>query len=109
VADTAVSISVVTPAIPSPMAALKPEVMNQIERVTKRLWNIPVMPVMETGATDGLYLRNAGIPVYGISGVFVDINDVRAHGKDERIGVQDYYDGAEYIYQLVKAVTSTAR
>jgi acetylornithine deacetylase/succinyl-diaminopimelate desuccinylase-like protein len=109
VADTAVAISVVTPATPSPMAALKPEVMNQIERVTKRLWNIPVMPVMETGATDGLYLRNAGIPVYGISGVFVDINDIRAHGKDERIGVQDYYDGAEYIYQLVKAVTSTAR
>ena len=109
VADTAVAISVVTPATPSPMAALKPEVMNQIERVTKRLWNIPVMPVMETGATDGLYLRNAGIPVYGISGVFVDINDIRAHGKDERIGVQDYYDGAEYIYQLVKAVSSAAR
>jgi acetylornithine deacetylase/succinyl-diaminopimelate desuccinylase-like protein len=109
VADTAVKISVVSPAVPSPMATLKPEVMSRIEAVTKRLWNIPVIPVMETGATDGLYLRNAGIPVYGISGVFVDINDVRAHGKDERIGVQDFYDGAEYIYQLVKAVSSTAR
>ena len=109
VADTAVAISVVSPANPSPMAALKPEVMSQIERVTKRLWNIPVIPVMETGATDGLFLRNAGIPVYGVSGVFVDINDIRAHGKDERIGVQDYYDGAEYIYQLVKAVSSTQR
>ena len=109
VSDTAVKISVVSPANPSPMAALKPEVMSRIEAVTKRLWNIPVIPVMETGATDGLYLRNAGIPVYGISGVFVDIDDVRAHGKDERIGVQDYYDGAEYIYQLVKAVSSAAR
>ncbi|MGE5803149.1 MAG: M20/M25/M40 family metallo-hydrolase [Gemmatimonadota bacterium] len=109
VADTAVAISVVSPANPSPLAALKPEVMSQIERVTKRLWNIPVIPVMETGATDGLYLRNAGIPVYGVSGVFVDINDVRAHGKDERIGVQDYYDGAEYIYQLVKELTSARR
>jgi acetylornithine deacetylase/succinyl-diaminopimelate desuccinylase-like protein len=109
VADTQVAISVVTPAVPSPMAALKPEVMSRIEQVTKRLWNIPVIPVMETGATDGLYLRNAGIPVYGISGVFVDINDVRAHGKDERIGVQDFYDGAEYIYQLVKVVSSTQR
>ena len=109
VADTAVSISVVSPATPSPMAALKPEVMQVIESVTKRLWNVPVLPVMETGATDGLFLRNAGIPVYGVSGVFVDIDDVRAHGRDERIGVQDYYDGAEYIYQLVKAVTSTAR
>jgi len=107
--DTAVAITVVTPATPSPPSALKPEIMDPIERVTKRLWNIPVIPVMETGATDGLYLRNAGIPVYGVSGVFVDINDVRAHGKDERIGVQDYYDGAEYIYQLVKAVSSAAR
>ena len=109
VADTAVRISVVTPATPSPLAALQPDVMGAVDRVTKRLWNIPVIPVMETGATDGLYLRNAGIPVYGISGVFVDINDIRAHGRDERIGVQDYYDGAEYIYQLVKEVSSTRR
>jgi len=107
--DTAVAITVISPATPSPPSALKPEIMDPIERVTKRLWNIPVIPVMETGATDGLFLRNAGIPVYGVSGVFVDIDDVRAHGKDERIGVQDYYDGAEYIYQLVKAVSSTAR
>jgi acetylornithine deacetylase/succinyl-diaminopimelate desuccinylase-like protein len=107
--DTAVVITVLTAAVPSPPSPLKPEIMDPVERVTKRLWNIPVVPVMETGATDGLYLRNAGIPVYGVSGVFVDINDIRAHGRDERIGVQDYYDGAEYIYQLVKAVTSTQR
>ncbi|MGH8733839.1 MAG: M20/M25/M40 family metallo-hydrolase, partial [Burkholderiales bacterium] len=99
VADTAVTVSVVQAAVPSPAAALQGEAMDAIERVTKRLWNIPVIPVMETGATDGLFLRNAGIPVYGVSGVFVDINDIRAHGRDERIGVQDYYDGAEYIYQ----------
>ena len=106
--DTAVKVTVVTAATPSPLAALQPDVMSAIERVTTRLWHIPVIPVMETGATDGLYLRNAGIPVYGVSGVFVDINDIRAHGRDERIGVQDYYDGAEYIYQLVKAVTGAA-
>jgi len=105
VADTAVKVSVVQAAVPSPAAALQGEAMDAIERVTKRLWNIPVIPVMETGATDGLYLRNAGIPVYGVSGVFVDINDIRAHGRDERIGVQDYYDGAEYIYQLIKEVS----
>jgi acetylornithine deacetylase/succinyl-diaminopimelate desuccinylase-like protein len=108
-ADTAVKVSVVQAAVPSPAAALQGEAMDAIDRVTKRLWNIPVIPVMETGATDGLYLRNAGLPVYGVSGVFVDINDIRAHGRDERIGVQDYYDGAEYIYQLVKAVSSTQR
>jgi len=109
VADTAVKVSVVTAATPSPPSSLTPAIMDPIEHVTKRLWNIPVVPVMETGATDGLYLRNAGIPVYGVSGVFIDINDVRAHGRDERVGVQDFYDGAEYIYQLVKAVSSAQR
>lgn len=107
--DTAVAVTVAFPGVPSPASPLVPEIMGPIERVTKRLWNIPVVPVMETGATDGLFLRNAGYPVYGVSGVFVDINDIRAHGRDERIGVQDYYDGAEYIYQLVKAVSSTQR
>lgn len=105
--DTAVQVGVVTPATPSPPSPLTPAIMTPIERVTERLWKIPVVPVMETGATDGLYLRNAGIPVYGVSGVFIDINDVRAHGRDERIGVQDFYDGVEYIYQLVKEVSST--
>ena len=107
--DTAVAVSVITAAVPSPPSALTPEIMAPIGRVTRQLWNIPVVPVMETGATDGLYFRNAGVPVYGVSGVFIDINDVRAHGRDERVGVQDFYDGAEYIYQLVKAVSSTQR
>ena len=109
VADTAVKVGVVTAATPSPPSPLTPAIMKPLEVVTTRLWNIPVVPVMETGATDGLYLRNAAIPVYGVSGVFIDINDIRAHGRDERIGVQNYYDGAEYIYQLVKAVSGTAR
>jgi acetylornithine deacetylase/succinyl-diaminopimelate desuccinylase-like protein len=108
-ADTAVAVSVVIPATPSPPSPLTPEVMGAIERVTQRMWNIPVVPVMETGATDGLYFRNAGIPVYGVSGVAIDINDIRAHGRDERVGVQDYYSGAEYTYQLVKELTSAHR
>ena len=52
----------------------------------KAIWGpVPVVPIMETGATDGLYLRNAGVPVYGFSGLFIATNDIRAHGKDERI------------------------
>ena len=99
----------VTAATPSPPSPLTAAIMDPIEHLTKRVWNIPVVPVMETGATDGLYLRNAGIPVYGVSGVFIDVTDIRAHGRDERVGVQDFYDGAEYIYQLVKAVSSAQR
>jgi len=63
---------------------------------------------MSTGATDSLYLRKAGIPVYGTSGIFSDIDDGRAHGKDERIGVKEFYDGQEYLYRLVKAFTSAS-
>ena len=59
-------------------------------------------PTMETGATDGKYLRIAGIPTYGVSGVFEDVNDVRAHGKDERIGVEDFYQGVDFYDRLLK-------
>ena len=54
-----------------------------------------------TGATDGLYLRNAGIPVYGVSGLFGDINDNRAHGQNERILAKSYFEGQEFLYRLV--------
>ena len=60
------------------------------------MWpGVPVVPIMSTGATDGLYLRNAGIPVYGVSGIFGDIDDVRAHGQDERQEVRSFFEGME--------------
>jgi acetylornithine deacetylase/succinyl-diaminopimelate desuccinylase-like protein len=98
-------------AAPSPPSPLTPEVMRVIEGGTARLWpGVPVIPQMETGATDGAYLRAAGIPTYGVSGVFLDIDDIRAHGRDERIKVDAFYDGVEYIYQLlVAASTATAK
>jgi acetylornithine deacetylase/succinyl-diaminopimelate desuccinylase-like protein len=68
------------------------------------MWNVPVVPVMLTGATDGLYLRNAGIPTYGVSGIFEDIDDVRAHGRDERIGIKQFDEANEFLYRLVKAL-----
>jgi acetylornithine deacetylase/succinyl-diaminopimelate desuccinylase-like protein len=55
---------------------------------------------METGATDGLFLRNARMPVYGVSSIAYDPDDVRAHGQDERILVRSYYEGIEFVYQL---------
>jgi acetylornithine deacetylase/succinyl-diaminopimelate desuccinylase-like protein len=91
---------------PSPPSPLKPEIMGPIERITNDMWpGIPVVPVMSTGATDGLYLRNAGIPVYGVSGLFSDVDDSRTHGKDERLAVRSFYEGREFLYRLVKALT----
>ena len=112
VADDSVHVTPINdasarPATPSP---LTPEVMLPVEKVTRRLWpGVPVIPQMETGATDGAYLRAAGIPTYGVSGVFLDIDDIRAHGRDERIMVRSFYDGVEYIYQLVREVAGVPR
>jgi acetylornithine deacetylase/succinyl-diaminopimelate desuccinylase-like protein len=93
-------------ATPSPPSPLTEEVLGPIQGVTEQMWpGVPVLPVMSTGATDGLYLRNAGIPVYGVSGLFHDADDVRAHGQDERILIQHFFEGQEFLFRLVKALT----
>lgn len=89
----------------SPPSPLAPEVLGAIERITKEMWpGVPVVPTMSTGATDGLYFRNAGIPVYGVSGLFY--GETYAHGMNERIPVESFYQGQEFLYRLVKALTS---
>ncbi len=93
---------------PSPPSPLAPSVLGPIERITEEMWpGVPVVPVMSTGATDGLYLRRAGILTYGVSGLFGDVDDVRAHGQDERILIESFYEGQEFLYRLVKALTGT--
>jgi acetylornithine deacetylase/succinyl-diaminopimelate desuccinylase-like protein len=82
-------------------------VLGAAEQVTEQMWpGVPVVPTMVSGATDGLYLRNAGIPVYGVSGLFEDINDTRAHGRDERLGVEAFHEGQEFLYRLVRALST---
>lgn len=63
-----------------------------------------MVPVMDTGATDGKYLRLGGIPTYGVPGVFADVDDERAHGRDERIGVKEFYDGVDFYYLFIKSL-----
>ena len=72
--------------------------------VKDTLIKVLVDPVMSTGATDGLFLRNGEIPTYGIDGTFGDMEDVRAHGRDERVGVKQFYEGLEFQYRLIKAL-----
>jgi acetylornithine deacetylase/succinyl-diaminopimelate desuccinylase-like protein len=108
VQDEAVRMSSVQPASPSLPSPLLPEVMFPIERITGEMWpEVPVVPTMSTGATDGLYLRNAGIPTYGVSGIFGDVDDARAHGKDERVFVSSFYEGREFLHRLVVALSSS--
>ncbi|MEO7962838.1 MAG: M20/M25/M40 family metallo-hydrolase [Gemmatimonadaceae bacterium] len=105
VADSKVIITPVAPAKPSPPSPLTRELMADIERTTKEMWpTIPVIPTMSTGATDGAYLRNAGIPVYGISGFFY--GDSNAHGMNERIPQKGFFEGIEFSYRLIKRVST---
>jgi acetylornithine deacetylase/succinyl-diaminopimelate desuccinylase-like protein len=106
-ADDQISVTPIKAAKPSPPSPLTPEVMQAIEQAKEKLWpGLPVVPEMETGATDGLLFRQLGIPTYGITGTATDLDDVRAHGKDERMGTKDFYDGLEFEYQLIKAIAS---
>ena len=84
-----------------------PEVMQSLERVAAEMWpGAPVVPTMSTGASDGVYTNAAGLPTYGISGVAIDVNDVRAHGRDERVRVESFYRGVDFYYRFLKALST---
>ena len=103
--DSSIAVTPTWVQVQSPPSPLSPEIFGAIKQVTAQLWpGIPVIPMMSTGATDGSFLRNAGIPTYGTSGLAADVDDVRAHGKDEHVSVKSFYDGQEYLYRLVKVL-----
>lgn len=112
VADTSIHIASTVPirersgAPPSPLIA---ELMDPVTSITHDMFGttIPVIPVMSTGATDGRFLRAAGIPTYGVSGLFGDPTDARAHGRDERMLVKSYFDGLEFLHRLVRQLAAT--
>jgi acetylornithine deacetylase/succinyl-diaminopimelate desuccinylase-like protein len=88
-------------------SSLNPEILSAAEKVTAQFWpGIPVIPTMSSGATDGSFLRNAGIPTYGTSGLAGDVDDVRSHGKDERVLIKSFMEGQEYLYRLVKILAA---
>ena len=115
VGDAKVSITVVPektadgkliPIVAVPPSPLLPEVVTSMKQTLETMWpGVPVVPTMSTGASDGKFLRIAGIPTYGISCMFFDMDDNRSHGKDERVGVQDFYDGVEFGYRFMKVLS----
>jgi acetylornithine deacetylase/succinyl-diaminopimelate desuccinylase-like protein len=109
VSDDQVSVKILGEPAPGLASALRPDVLAAVGHVTEALWpGVPVVPIMVMGATDGKALRIAGIPTYGIQGIFFDRDDIRFHGRDERVGVQSFYEGHAFLYELVKALSETA-
>jgi acetylornithine deacetylase/succinyl-diaminopimelate desuccinylase-like protein len=84
-----------------------PDVMDPLRAIAAKMWpGAPVIPEMETGASDSIYTIAAGLPSYGINGVAIDFDDIRAHGKDERLRVESFYNGVDFYYRFLKAITS---
>ncbi|HXP17202.1 MAG TPA: M20/M25/M40 family metallo-hydrolase, partial [Terriglobales bacterium] len=90
-----------------PPPPLRPDLFQPLEKVTDAMWpGLPVIPDMAPGASDGVYTNAAGLPTYCVSGEAIDRDDIRAHGKDERVRVEAFYQAVEFYYRFLKALTS---
>jgi acetylornithine deacetylase/succinyl-diaminopimelate desuccinylase-like protein len=106
-ADSKIAVTAISTYFSTPVSPLRDDITGPVTSICASMWpGVKVTPIMSTGATDGKYLRVNGIPVYGVSGMFGDMDDVRAHGKDERISTKDFYDGVEFMYRFIKALSS---
>jgi acetylornithine deacetylase/succinyl-diaminopimelate desuccinylase-like protein len=88
----------------SPPPPLTAEILAPIEKLSQQMWpGVPVLPSMVAGGTDGRFLTPAGIPTYGVSGLFMDPSKVNAHGLNESIGVDALYESREFLDRLIRA------
>src|SRR3954454_23972934 len=110
IGDDQVAVSIDGDDKEGPMSPMRDDILRAANRVTDTMWpGVPLVPQMVMYATDGKYLRNSGIPTYGIQGFFYERDDIRWHGRDERLSVQSYYEGQTFLYELVKALSSSSR
>ena len=94
----------------SPPSPIDPEVMRQVEALAAEMWpGVPVIPTMSSGATDSRFLRNIGIPAYGVSGLFSDPGNNGVHGLNEQVGIKELYDSKEFLYRLVKGLAGPSQ
>lgn len=105
VANPAIALARVSEPHPSAPTPVDPQLFARIAEAGQSLWGkLPVRPYMSAGATDSVYLRAAGMPVYVFNGIAYDVDDDRSHGQDERIRVDSYYQSLEFTWRLLKAL-----
>jgi acetylornithine deacetylase/succinyl-diaminopimelate desuccinylase-like protein len=93
---------------PNPVSLPPPQLLARVEAVVREASAVPVVLTMETGGTDGKALRAAGIPTYGLAQMYYDLDDLRMHGRDERIRMSDFDEGLEFGYRLMKSLSRAA-
>ena len=109
IADDQVKVTVTTNEGASPASPLRPDITKAFDRLTDSMWpGVVTVPTMAVGGSDGRYLRSAGIPTYGVQGSFQDRDDVRSHGRDERMPVRSFYESQTFLYEFVKALSQPA-
>ncbi|MCU1233336.1 MAG: peptidase [Candidatus Solibacter sp.] len=107
-ADPQIKLTEMAEPVITPYKPIDPQVMAAVTASTAKIWpGLPVIPAMDTGASDGIFLIRAGIPTYGVSGMFGDEDDVRAHGRSERVLVKSFDDAVDFIYDLVTRLGRT--
>ena len=106
-ADQQVKLTMASEVHKSPASPMREDILKAVKRVTDSMWpSVATIPMMVMGGTDGMYLRAQGIPTYGVQGIFMEREDFRAHGRDERLPVQSFYEGQAFLYELVKVLSS---
>jgi len=107
-ADPAIRVTLDAPPIVSPESPPTPRIMTKVALLVHSMWpNVPVIPTMATGFSDDRQTRNAGMVSYDVSGVWQDVDENRAHGRDERIGIQAFDESVEFTYRLIKAMSGS--
>jgi acetylornithine deacetylase/succinyl-diaminopimelate desuccinylase-like protein len=103
VADPQITVEIVRRRQGSQAPRLTREIMGPVERAAARLWpGVPIVPTMTAGATDGRFTNTAGIPTYGMSGMFAVPGETNAHGLNEKIRVQSLYEGRDFLESIVR-------
>jgi acetylornithine deacetylase/succinyl-diaminopimelate desuccinylase-like protein len=106
IGDTAVKLVIDGTPRAGPSSPMREDLLTAVKSLTTSLWpGVSTIPMMVMGATDGRSLRIAGIPTYGVQGFFYDRDDIRFHGRDERLKVRSFYEGQTFLYELVKRLT----
>jgi acetylornithine deacetylase/succinyl-diaminopimelate desuccinylase-like protein len=110
IADEKVAVIPKGTAVQSPPSAINPEVMQTITQLSVEMWpGVPLNAAMSAGYTDSRWLRNAGIPAYGVSGLFSDPGNNGVHGRNEQVSVKAVYDSKDFLYRLVQRLAGAAK